>query len=93
MTEGAGTSEEELSHIREMVSTALVSDRASSESEMTSQALAVAVRPEFIERINQVVGDPLDGETREQYIDRGTNAVIAVLTELLINRSGNDGVR
>jgi len=86
MTDRQETSGAELARIRETVSTALVGGAPNSKSEMVSQALAVAVKPEFIDRINEAVGDPLDGETREQYIERGTNAIVAVLTELLIDR-------
>lgn len=83
MTDNSVSSADELTRLREKVSGALVKAPVT-EAEMAHQALAVAVKPEFVKQIDVVVGDPLEGETREQYVDRGTKAIAALLADILI---------
>lgn len=86
MTNNSESSEAELNRIRASVSTALMTQEPNSLETMAGQALAVVARPEIMDQIEQAVGEPIEGETREQYIQRGTDTIVAALTELLINR-------
>ena len=51
--------------------------------EMVKQALSIAVQPEFVDQINDEVGDPREGESRDEYMDRAEKHIFDRLNHLI----------
>jgi hypothetical protein len=83
MTTEPYSSKNELVKLKSTIGNSVSLSKPQSQKEMVNQALSVALNSDFLATVNEEVGDPLDGESRDEYINRAQSKIIDKLTSLL----------
>ena len=83
MTEESASPASELNKLVAKLGTDVSLSPPATHEEMVKQALSIAVQPEFVDQINDEVGDPREGESRDEYMDRAEKHIIDRLTHLI----------